>query len=213
MKFRKFIPILAAFAIITSAFAAVPAHAQEQSRLRPPRLFLGKITEVGDGEFTVEKRDGSQLSFQVDERTRYRDRLRSELSSDDLQAGRWVSVLAGRRESDSIRAWLILLLPEGFDPDEIRVLRGRITSVDLSAGSFILQARDQDHNVKVDTQTIYRGRVSGLEDLKEGMLALVVLDTVSVESSAQVVAAGERGDLPYFQRRFPWKIRLPMIFQ
>jgi hypothetical protein len=61
MKLKKFIPILAAIAITTGAFVAVPAHAQEESRLRPPRLVLGKITAVGDGEFTVEKRDCSQL--------------------------------------------------------------------------------------------------------------------------------------------------------
>ena len=70
MKLSKLIPILAAFAITTSAFVTIPAQAQEENRLRPPRLVLGAITEVGDGGFTIEERDGSQLSFQVDERTR-----------------------------------------------------------------------------------------------------------------------------------------------
>jgi hypothetical protein len=119
----------------------------------------------------------------------------------------------GSWENDSIRARLVLLRPEGFDPDEIQVLRGRITSVDLSASSFNLQARDQEHTAKVDTQTIYRRRVSGSGDLIEGMLTHVILDTVPGGPNAQVVHAGERGDLPYFRRWFPQEIPLPVIFQ
>ncbi len=46
------------------------------ARLRPA---LGQVTSVGEGEFSIETKDGTQRTFQVDDKTRYRGKDKAEL--------------------------------------------------------------------------------------------------------------------------------------
>ncbi|MEW5871350.1 MAG: DUF5666 domain-containing protein [Chloroflexota bacterium] len=138
------------------------------------RPVMGQVTEIDLDQFTIMLRGGQEQTFLVDENTRFRSRQQEELNFDDLEVGRWVSVVAPKNQ-DEATARGVILLPEDFDPEAMGGTRGEITDVNLSQQTFTVQPQlGPAVTIKVTGETVFRGGVEGLDDLEEGMRAMVL---------------------------------------
>ena len=153
---------------------------------RPDRTrSIGEIAGVdaAAGTFTLHSLEGAGLSFFVSDRTRFRSRGDDIGGLEDLQVGMRAFVLAlpgvqaegddGRLEAIAVAAGNPQDRPGNLGVD-IRAV-GRVT--DVGANSFTLATRSGESlTFSVDGSTIFRsrdGRVSGLGDLRSGMVAIV----------------------------------------
>jgi hypothetical protein len=148
---------------------------------RPDRTrSIGEITGVdaAAGTFTLHSLEGAGLSFFVSDRTRVRSRGDDIGGLEDLQVGMRAFVLAIQGEDGRLEA---IAVAAGNPQDrpgnpgvDIRTV-GRVT--DVGASSFTLATRSGESlTISVDGSTIFRsrdGRVSGLGDLRSGMVAIV----------------------------------------
>jgi hypothetical protein len=148
----------------------------------PPNLrtFKGEISNVvpGQGTFTLTTSDGSSVTFQTSDRTRFRSRDSSIADIHDLKKG-MVAFVAAQEGEDG--GWLALLVAAGDPQDhpgdpKIDVRRmGKISS--LGERSFTIQTRNGDaFTFSVDGSTKFRSRdgsVDSFDDLQIGMIAIV----------------------------------------
>jgi len=196
--FKKIlIPITAALlvAIIASFWISTQVFAQEGSplaRLRRARPFIGQVTEIRDDQFTIQRRDGQEMTFLVNDETRFSNKEKEELSMENLETGKWVAVFAPRTVDDVLTARLVAFLPEDLDPSQMNGFRGSILEIVLLANQFTLEnLQGEQATFDVDSSTTYRGEVSELSELEEGMAAGVAAKELEDGSSlAQIVRAG-----------------------
>ncbi len=203
MSKKIVIPVLAALILSLAAGLGVNSRALAQGagplgRLLKARPLLGQVTAIGKSEFSVEKKDGTELTFQVDEITRYRSKDKAELAFTDLKTGQWVAVVTGRRLGARTLARLVVTLPEWFDPNQLEAARGEVVALNPAASQFTLEnPQGQKTVVTVDAETIYRGQVAGLADLQAGMRAGVISKEMAGDGLvARIVRAGDRSGLP-----------------
>ena len=133
----------------------------------------GEITQVdpGEGSYRLLKPDGTELSFLINENTRYNGQVHS---LEDLQVG-WKAVVVAR-EIDQV-SFLTTLLVAG-DAPELHKSRGIVTAVDPVAGIFEIKKTDGTVvSYQVDEKTRYRGQLSSLEEMQDGWYAGVAAKT------------------------------------
>jgi hypothetical protein len=150
----------------------------------------GTVTDVNisAGKFTIEKPDGANQTFFVDEHTRYGGRLQG---LEDLQEGWKAGVVAVEGTPGKL---LALGLVAG-DGSELIQVRGRLSSVNSGVGLFEIETPQGEMlQIHVDRDTRYHGQVADIGDLKAGMGAGVaaVEDADGRLLAKQVVA----GNLP-----------------
>jgi len=170
-------------------------------KFRRNRMVMGNVTAVGADEFSIEKQDGSQVTFKVDDKTRFfglqgaDTKERTELTFANMKLGSWVTVAPDRRSKDVPLARGVTILPADFDPSQFEAVRGRVAAIDLNANRFTIEKREGEmQQVTVDSDTIYRGQVAELADLEEGMLVGVVSkETTGDEFIAKIVKANQVG--------------------
>jgi hypothetical protein len=201
MSKRIGFPVVAAIVLALVAGLAASSSALAQGggplrRLIKARPVLGQVTAIGKSDFTVEKKDGTELTFKVDERTRYRSKEKTELAFSDLKTGQWVAVVTGGGQGPGGTARLVATLPEDFDPTQFEGARGKVIDVNPAANQFTLENREgQKTVVTTNPETVYRGEVTSLADLEVGMLAGVVNKEVAGDGmQARLVRAGNPGD-------------------
>jgi hypothetical protein len=177
MSKKIFIPISIALlvAILAGLWVSTEAFAQEGgflARFRRARPVVGQVTAISGDRFTIEKRDGKELTFTVDDNTRFTDKDKARLSFDDLEIGLWVSVAAPRGNQDEPAARLVVLLPENLDPSQMTGFRGSIIEVDASGNQFTLQTQQGEKvSFDVDSTTVYKGEATAFSGLQEGLFA------------------------------------------
>jgi len=191
-------PIVVAFVLTLIAGLVVSSSASAQSKNPLPRLIrarptLGQVTSIGNGQFTIETRNGEQRTFQVDDRTRYRSKEKTELTFSDLETGGWVAVVTGRFLNARDLARLVVLLPADFDPEQLDGARGKVSAVNLAASEFTIEDQQgQKTVVTTDEETIFRGQVTSLADLKAGMaVGVIAKETTGDGLVARTVRAGD----------------------
>lgn len=203
MSKKIVIPVVATFVFTLIAGLVISSNALAQGaspleRLLRARPVLGQVTTIGEAEFTVETRDGTEKTFTVGDSTRYRSKEKAELTFADLKTGQWVAVVTGRGRgasnlgaSDPVR--FVVILPDSFDPTRFEGARGKVVSVDPAASQFTLENREgQKTEVTTDSETLYRGQVASLADLKEGMFAGVISREMAGDGLvARIVRAGD----------------------
>lgn len=202
MSKKIWIPIAAILLVSLTAggWLYTRAGAQEpQARLRRLPGALGQVTAVEADQFTLQSRAGQEHTFRFDESTRFTNPEKEELSTADLRTGGWVRVMAARRGEQPRLARAVVILPADFDPEDYAGLRGRVTSVDVSANAFTLEDKDgQATSLKVDANTVYRGQVTALADLQVDMQAQVVTKKqTNGDLLAVTVRAGSVADQRY----------------
>jgi hypothetical protein len=175
MMFKKFfVPLM--LALLAALLLGGVALAQTGGTIHGGRRGIGRILSLGDQQITIETRRGEQRDILVDDQTQYRTQEGHVLQFGDLRTGEWVAGIVRYNEQGQMVARLVLLLPDDYDPSQRlgRRAAGHVTSVDVQAGSFEMHTlRGDDLSFRVSEGTIYRGSVTGLEDLEEGMQAAV----------------------------------------
>ena len=161
-------------------FATTVAAGQKDDLPPNLRQVRGEITQIvpGQGTFTLEKSDGETLTFQTNERTRFRSRDGSVNDIHDLKKG--MTALVGMIEQQD-GTLLALLVVAGYPQEsperpkiDVRVA-GRI--VEVGTQSFTLETRSAERKTfNVVGSTVFKSRdgsVTGLDDLEIGMIAVV----------------------------------------
>lgn len=175
---KTYIPILIAVVLsLLVSSVALAQSTQDPTQLRGGKRGIGQITALGAGQFTVESRQGEEHIIYVDENTRYRRFDGSPIEFADLQVGDWVAgILRYDPEREGPLARLIILLPDDYDPSQrlgIRA-RGKVIAVDEGASTFSLHIRSgAELTFTVNAHTVFKGGVTSLAELEEGMLAAV----------------------------------------
>jgi hypothetical protein len=146
---------------------------------RSVKRYAGEIiaVDVVAQNLTLKLRQGEQeMTFSVDENTRFRGKDGELASLDDLDVG-MVAVVTAQEASAGENP--IARMVAAADRDQLpkfdKRVAGRITSVDHNA--FTIQARDgETYTFQTTGSTTFRSRgnrIQGLEDLKEGMGVIV----------------------------------------
>ncbi|MFO8037679.1 MAG: DUF5666 domain-containing protein [Anaerolineales bacterium] len=177
--------MLAAGSLSGLAMAAIPA---KEVGDKDARLVYGEVIAVEEDSFRVMTFQGEELSFFVDEETRFRKGTFA-----DLKPGVKVAVAARVDEETAI---IVAILPPDFEPGgrfAIRV-RGTVTAVDSQAGKFRIQTPDGEIlTFFVDEKTHYGGQLGDLSDMQVGWKAGVTArEGEEGKKVATVVIAGER---------------------
>jgi hypothetical protein len=191
---------------ISLAFAE-SAYAEETIPIDRLRA-TGEITWV-DSEantFGLHTQIGEDLQFIVSQRTRFRSPDSSVQELDDLEEGMRALVISAEGEGGTHLAQLVFAVKQGDLPERVTIV-GEITGVDAAEGSVILKKRDGEIvTIRTNDRTRFKSRdvlIQGLEDLEEGMVAIVVgVKQEEGELLALIVAAGYEGDLPHNLKRY-----------
>ena len=163
-----------------------------------PRPQLGQVTTVAESQFTIKKEDGTELTFQVDENTRFVDRQKNELTFADVKVNRWVAVAAPEGDDGTRLAKIVVILEEGFDPTKMSGAGGSVTMVDVANNAFTVKNRQgEEVTIKVNAQTIYRGEAQSLAEVATGMLAAA---KVEEQSDGSLLAITVRAGYPLIKR-------------
>ncbi|MEW6718435.1 MAG: DUF5666 domain-containing protein [Chloroflexota bacterium] len=174
---RTWIPLVLVLALSLSLPGVAMASTEQPiGEQQGGRRSIGQVIEVTGGQITIQTRGGEEMTFGLDENTRYRTLAGGEASSDDMAIGRWVAVLAVQNESGVAVARVIVLFPEDFDPSQrFGRLAGEIQAIDQTAKTFILGTPDgREVTVVVSERTRYVRGVQSFDELEVGMKVLVV---------------------------------------
>lgn len=139
-----------------------------------PRLQIGKVMAIGASDFTVEALNGEQRRIVITDETQFRVRdgeETSEAAFSDLEIGQYVGILNRKNEDGELIARLVVLLPDDFDPADIKAKRavGEVTMSTEGGGFFKMETREGEKlTINVDENTRYTGSLSSLADLEKG---------------------------------------------
>lgn len=162
---------------------------------RGGRRSYGEVVSVDEETFTVQNPKGEEITFSVDENTRFRAPGEEEVTFADLEMGQKVVVVASK---DSL-AKVVLLLPDDFEPgDRFSVRkRGEITAVDIDAGTFSLQTPNGEKvTFSVNENTRFKGQLESLDEMQVGWNAGVAAkEQEGGTPLATFVLAGERPEI------------------
>jgi hypothetical protein len=156
---------------------------------------LGQVTSIGESFFTTKTRNG-EFTLQVTENTVFKNRDGSEASFGDLSVGRWVVGVFVQDDEGNLTARLVVLLPEDFDPSNIKPvrLRGEVDKINNGQDTFTILTPDgRSLTIHVDDNTRWLGTLTELKDLEKGMrVGVGAVEQESGSLLAKAVAAGVR---------------------
>lgn len=156
------------------------------------RRVLGEVTHVNNGQdtFTILLRSGDQITFDVDDSTRY---LHGLVELKDLEKGMQVGVLAAAQQDDNPLAKVVAEV----DPTQIphRRLAGKVESVSPESLSLSIRG-GQTQTFVLNEETKFRsldGSIEDIQDLESGYVVVVVFegDETNGLTALNVVATGE----------------------
>ena len=177
-------------------FVATPEELPDIMRLQ------GEVSGVGDGYFTLLTEDGRSLTINVIDRTRFRSRNGEVTTLSDLEPGMVAIVAAVDTEDNGIVALVVAAgTPTGDIRDRIFRTTGEITGVVPGQETFtVLSNEGESITFVTGERTNFRSRdgsVTGIHDLKRGMLAMVgAIKMEDGTNQALVVLAGNHEDRP-----------------
>ena len=162
--------------------------------------FAGEITAVGDQSLTLKlRRSGEEMTFSVDENTRYRTKGGELDGLEDVQVGMVGVIMASAQEAGAegearLALGVMLVDKEQLPEYDLRV-GGKVVAV--NATWFTIENKTGErYTFSVSEETTFRSRqglVRGLEDLEEGMLLLVGADQLADGAyQAKLVVAMKR---------------------
>jgi hypothetical protein len=140
--------------------------------------YRGEITGVvpGQSTFTLETRAGEALTFQTNDRTRFRSRDGSVEDIHGLKKG-MVAIVGALEQNDG--TLLAIFVGVGYPEDERPIVDvwsiGRIVALEERSFTIVTRGGESEEFL-VDGSTVYRSRdgsISDFDDLEEGMIVLV----------------------------------------
>ena len=155
----------------------------------------GTVTSVGvsANTFDLKTRSGDDLTFSVDENTRFRSRDGLVQGLGDLQPDMVAFVTAGKEADGTLKAVVVAAgTPEQLPKFDFRTA-GKVITKDKN--SFTLETRNgEQYKFKVTGETHFRSRGGWLEDLDDleiGMRVIVgAKELGNGQYHAQLVLAG-----------------------
>lgn len=177
-------------------FAATPEELPDIMRLK------GDVGRVGGDNFTLLTEDGRSLTINVIDRTRFRSRNGDVTTLSDLEPEMVAIVAAVDTEDNGIVALVVAAgTPSGELRDRIFRTTGEITGVVPGQETFTVQSNEGESITFVTGErTKFRSRdgsVTGIHDLKRGMLTMVgAIKMEDGTNQALVVLAGNPEDRP-----------------
>ena len=177
-------------------FPATPEQLPDLMRLK------GEVEGVGENYFTLLTEEGRSLTIKVIDRTRFRSRDGEVTTLSDLEPGMVAIVTAADTEDNGIVALVVAAgTPGGDIRDRVFRTSGEITGVVPGQETFTVQTKEGDSIAFITGErTKFRSRdgsVTGIHDLKRGMLAMVgAIKMEDGTNQALVVLAGSPEDRP-----------------
>ena len=152
-KTRTLIVLLTLVAVLGSASLA---FAQEPTR---PTMLLGEVTAVGDDGFTLQTRNGREVSVVVTDDTRYRIPGVENPTLADLETGMF-ALVRGTWQEEVFTAQGV----GAASRDQIRrrAIRGEVTAVDLDSNTLTVNTRRGEWTIHTTDDTRYR--IPGVEN-------------------------------------------------
>lgn len=181
-------------------FAATPEELPELMRLK------GEVGGVGNRFFTLLMEDGRSLTINVIDRTRFLSRDGEVTMLSDLEPGMVAHVTAADTEENGIVALVVAAgTPDGDIRDRVFRTTGEITGVIPGHETFTVQSNEGESITFVTGErTKFRSRdgsVTGIHDLKKGMLVMVgAIKMEDGTNQALVVLAGNPEDRPEYPK-------------
>ena len=189
------IAFLAAAPLVGIAAAQTDTPPGSEGDRAGGKKALGQVTSIGDSFFTTRTRNG-ELTLLVTENTVFKNRDGSEASFGDLSVGRWVVGVFIRDDECNLSARLVVLLPEDFDPANIKLvwLRGEVDKINNGQNTFTIITPDgRSVTINGDDNTRWRGTLTELRDLEKGMqVGVGAVEQEDGSLLAKAVAAGIR---------------------
>lgn len=203
---RKVNKVLLMILVFSLAFTGI-AYAEEDTpgdRLRATGEITGVDLDVNT--FSVHTQIDENLRFMVSQRTRFRSPDGSVQKLDDLEEGMRALVIGAEGEGGTHLAQVVFASKLG-DLLERMTIAGEITGLVSTEGSFNLKKRNGEIvTIQTNDRTRFKSRdgsTNSLEDLEEGMVAIVVVIKQDEDGLlALVVAAGYKEDLPNNLKRY-----------
>lgn len=158
------------------------------------RRVMGEVTHINNGQdtFTLEIRSGDEITFHVNEHTRYINGL-TELK--DLNKGIKVGVLAVAQQGGDPLAKVVALVNADQELSRKR-LAGKVESVSPELLSLTVRGgQTVDFILTAETQfNSLDGSVGTLQDLESGHVVVVIYegDEASGLTALNVIASGEK---------------------
>ncbi|MGB2897528.1 MAG: DUF5666 domain-containing protein [Anaerolineales bacterium] len=180
----------------SEVFAATPEELPELMRLK------GEVGSLGDRSFTLLTEEGRNLNIHVIDRTRFRSRDGEVTALSDLEPGMVALVTAADTEDKGIVALVVAAgTPGGDIRDRVFRTTGEITRVVPGQETFTVQSNEGESiTFSTRERTKFRSRdgsITGIHDLKQGMLAMVgAIKMEDGTNQALVVLAGNPEDRP-----------------
>lgn len=177
--------------------ATAAAEEDSASRFRA----AGEVTGIdrGASTFTLQPREGDELTIEVTEDTVFHSRDGSISGLEDMQAGMRAFV-RGRVTEDGDRIARGVAVGDPAGRPEFERYAGTVASVVPGQNTFSVELRDGGETAfETSDRTRFRSRdgsVDGLEDLKKGMLVRVGALAQDGGLLALVVLAGNPEDRP-----------------
>ncbi len=140
---------------------------------------LGRITNISANQVTFTTLSGGTNMFLVSSSTRYYAINGLRRSYGNLVKGRYVDVVGQVGWPDApggvLSASTVILLPGSINPAQWNNARdyGKVTSVNKTGNSFVLAGRYGSVTYIVNSGTTFLGDIGSINDLKQGMRALI----------------------------------------
>lgn len=154
------------------------------------RVAYGEVSALGADTITIATPQGEDLTFQVDENTRFRAPMIDSATFGDLEVGSKVAVYS---RSSTDLASVVVILPEEFDPSQWASVRarGEISAIDLEANTFTIRDNaGEQKTFLVDEITRYYGQVTDLGAMQIGLVVGVAgVETESGNLMARLIIA------------------------
>ena len=164
----------------------------DPARWKDTTRHTGKVTATDKNSLTLKTRDGQTLTFQINDKTRFRDRDGAARSFADIRPDMPVLVITRQGENDNVALLVGIGAPTRPPSQDVSRRAGKVTAIDKD--SLTLKTRDgKTLTFQINDQTCVRdhdGTVQSLADIQPGMPVLIIARPGENEPVALLVGIG-----------------------
>ena len=131
-------------------------------------LNIGVVIEIEADQLTIEKRDGGNYTYFVDEHTTFKVKNVENPDYSNITIGDRVIIFGGKR-GDSLKAKVVGILPEDFRLNQWFDVHfwGEVKDIEVNQKTIIvLTKQGKEIPIQVDQNTLFFGQASALEELE-----------------------------------------------
>lgn len=133
-------------------------------------LNMGVVIEIDADQLTIEKRDGGNYTYLVDEHTTFKIRNVENPDYSNVTIGDRVIILGGKR-GDNLKAMVVGILPDDFRLTQWFDVHfwGEVKDNEVNEKTItVITKQGKEIPIQVDQNTLFFGQASALEELEKG---------------------------------------------